>query len=1124
MARGGKYASLALVAGLHGLASATPISQVPLQVGGGAPGNLVLLPSTAHSSVAAAAHSGDTYIPERTYVGYFDPAKCYGQEPAQQYFQPLRAAQEHLCSGAWSGNFLNWATAQRLDVVRSALTGGDRYIDTAGTTVLQKARNTEADGSFPDRHLSTALAGGATPFSGLSLSFRIAGQDRSLLFSRSPAFAGEPQDYLAGTVVQATETYRLPVRVQVCVAGLLERNCHRYGGQSKPEGLLQQYASRLQVSVLGRADSDGTSNVVLRARHKFIGPQLGDGADNPQAEWSARSGIFLANPDRDASGRSGVIDYLNRFDEAQLRRGDDLGESLHAATRYLRNQGSLAAPADAGAVRVFPAVAPWGDPISHACQRNSVLGLGGAGEARIGESLPRLAGKDLAVDMAQAGRRVAAMEGVGADDATLDFAGLAYDAHTRDLRPDLPGRQTLSTYWLPLESAGQGSALWLATKYGGFFVPKGYSDARDAPLPAAWWHDAAISLAVRPDNLLDATEPARWRDELQRAFARTAESGAGAFSQFIAGGRSDEVFSTTLNPARWSGDLLLWQGSSAKPVWSAAQRLDELDEARLGGRNIFTVRTPDGSGIARQGLAFAWSALDDRQREALAAEGNDGERLVDYLRGSRLEERDSAASPRPYRQRGSRLGDIVHSRPAYSWHDPQPYAALPQPLANGLSLGSAYRDFLDSATYRQRAPLVVVGANDGMLHGFDARDGRELFAYVPAAVFAHLRELAAPGYVHRYFVDGSPSIGNAWIEGRWRTLLVGTPGAGGNSVFALDISDPQRMQPGSVLWEFSHPELGYSLGRPALLALASGRFVVALSSGARDPQGKDGELWLLDAADGRPLKRVRLPGAGDLGPVTAISSTGDVTADRLYLGDSRGNLWRVDLAGDDGQDSAIPASLAGGALFKAVDAKGVAQVISAPVVAARDGSGAVRVMFGTGRYYRVGDNLPAEPEKVESLYGVLDDGTATVGRTRLSAQGLDVESLARSADSPGDGSRGWYLDLPADGTRVIERAQLRADRFVLFNLMTPGDDPCDDPLRYGSVALDIASGGDPGTALPVVSAAGNVVFGRPGGLLVRPGEGESGVRLTTLDEDGRPRSRDLDWPGDSGRKAWQELR
>ncbi len=135
-----------------------------------------------------------------------------------------------------------------------------------------------------------------------------------------------------------------------------------------------------------------------------------------------------------------------------------------------------------------------------------------------------------------------------------------------------------------------------------------------------------------------------------------------------------------------------------------------------------------------------------------------------------------------------------------------------------------------------------------------------------------------------------------------------------------------------------------------------------------------------------------------------------------------------------------------------------------------------------------------------------------------------MQSLALSARSPGDGSRGWYLDLPADGTRVIERAQVRADRFVLFNLMTPGDDPCDDPLRYGSVVLDIASGGDPGMAAPVVSAAGNVVIGQPGGLLVRPGEGGNGVQLTTLDEDGRPRTRELDWPGDSGRKAWQELR
>jgi len=1115
-------AALVMVTGLHAPASAAPISQSPLQVGGGGtPGNLVLLPSTAHAAMAAAAYPGDGYAPEQTYVGYFDPEKCYGQEPAQQYFQPLGMAQRHRCAAAWSGNFLNWATAQRLDVLRAALTGGDRYLDTGNLTVLQKARNGEVDGSFADRHVAAGLVSGATPFSGFDLFLRVAGQERSVLFSRSPEFPGAPQDYSPGAFVQAGATYRLPVRVRVCVAGMPETNCRRYGEQFKPEGLLQRYAGRLRFSVFGRADVDGESVVVLRARQAFIGPQLDDGSDNPQAEWLASSGVLLANPDRNPAGRSGVIDYLNRFDEAGLRRRDDLGESLYAATRYLKNQGSLPAWSEAGAGGVFPAVAPWGDPISHTCQRNSVLGIGDAGEARIGESLSRLAAKDPALDLAQASHRVAVIEGAAAGSAAMDFAGLAYDAHIRDMRPDLPGRQTLSTYWLPSEPANQGSAFWLAAKYGGFAVPKGYRYERDTPLPVNWWHDAAASGEERPDNLLDAAEPARWRDELQRAFARAAESGMGSLSQFSAGGQPNEIFTTTLDPTRWSGDLLLWREGASQPVWSAAQRLDELSEAQLGKRNILSVRTQKGAAAARQGIAFAWTALSDQQREALAAEASDGERLLDYLRGSRLDERDSMASTRPYRQRSSRLGDIVHSRPAYSWHDPQPYAALSQPLTGGQTLGSTYRDFLASATYQLRAPLVAVGANDGMLHGFDARDGRELFAYVPASAFAHLRELADPGYVHRYFVDGPLSVGNAWADGHWRTLLVGTSGAGGSSVFALDVTDPEQVQPGSVRWEFSDPDLGYTLGRPALFALASGRFVVALSSGARDPETKEGDLWLLDAADGSLLKRIKLPGAGDLGAVTAISSAGEVTADRLYVGDSRGNVWRVDLAGEDGRDSAIPPFLAGGPLFKAVDAAGVAQPISASLAVARDGSGAVRVIFGTGRYYRVGDNLPADPARSESLYGVLDDGSKAVRRLELSAQSLETQAL--SSQALAEDSRGWYLDLSADGARVIEQAQLRADRFVLFNLITPGDDPCDDPLRHGSIALDIASGGAPGGVLPVASVVGNVVLGQPGGVLVRPGE-EGGVQLSTLDEEGRPRTREIGWPEDSGRKAWQELR
>lgn len=1064
---------------LSGAPLAAPVSQVPLEIASGAPGNLLLLPSSAHAATTAPANPGAVYTTGDRYFGYFDSDKCYTYRDAaaemERYFQPIGPALVHGCRQAWSGNFLNWATAQAIDVYRAVLTGGDRFIDSAGRTVLQKGLSTQRDGVFPDRSLPRDSVGGATPLSGMPLHLRVEGEARSLLLSRSPDFPGEPQEFIPGEPLLPGATYRLAVRVQVCAAGQLERNCQRYGSSHKPEGLLQHYAGRLRYSIFGRADEGG--GAVVRTPQKFIGPWLDDGRDNPLKEWSAQTGVFT---DRQV----GVVAFLNRFDDAGSRPSDDVGELLHAATRFLRHQGDHA------------------DPLIYACQRNAMLGIGGAGDGEAGASLLRLGDPELA----RATQQVAAMQGGAGSAAALALAGLAYDAHVRDLRPDLSGRQSASTFWLAAthEAAGQGSALWLAAQYGGFAVPPRYSFTRTAPLPESWWKGPDGG----PAKLLKLTEPDKLRDALSPAFAHAANDEPRSIGNFSAGPQTGEWFSTRLEGRRWSGDLLLLRDGERQPLWSAAQQLDELSEAKVAGRNILTVRPAtagtDGSLIARAGMPFAWSALDDEQRLRLGSE--QGESLVDYLRGSRLQEQREPGSALPFRRRASRLGDIVGSRPAYSWHDAQPYAELPS------SLGDRYREFLASELYRQRAPLVAVGANDGMLHGFDARDGRELFAYVPAAVLGHLRELADPDYAHRYYVDGSPTVGNAWISGRWRTLLVGGTGAGGNSLFALDISDPERVQPGSVLWEFSHPDLGYTLGRPALMALSSGRFVVAVSSGARDPESRGGYIWLLDAADGHVLKRVHLPEAGDLGPVTAISSRGDVTANRLYVGDSLGNLWRVDLAGEEGGDSAIPPSLAGKPLFRALTPDGSPQAISAPVAAALDGGGRVRVLFGSGRFYRVGDEEPSA--KSESLYGVLDGGQAIAGRS-------DLQPVSSKTDM-GD-AHGWYLDLPADGTRVVEPPQIREGKFVLFNLIAPGNDPCSDPLTHASLVLDLRSGERLVGGLPGSDVAGDDAAHRSTGALLQAGpDGE--WKILGIDAEGRPLGQKINLPRDVGRKAWWESR
>src|SRR5690606_18126125 len=110
---------------------------------------------------------------------------------------------------------------------------------------------------------------------------------------------------------------------------------------------------------------------------------------------------------------------------------------------------------------------------------------------------------------------------------------------------------------------------------------------------------------------------------------------------------------------------------------------------------------------------------------------------------------------------------------------------------------SRYSDWLETVPYSSfvraradRTPMVYVGANDGMLHGFDAETGRERLAFIPGTVFPRLNALPQPDYSHLYYVDGSPNVGDVFINGAWRSVLVGGLGQGGQAVYALDVTDP----------------------------------------------------------------------------------------------------------------------------------------------------------------------------------------------------------------------------------------------------------------------------------------------------------------------------------------------
>jgi type IV pilus assembly protein PilY1 len=82
------------------------------------------------------------------YYGYFDNQRCYVYDTTNELYVPTRKvnATDSYCGGAdeWAGNFLNWASMTRMDVVRRILYGGFRSTDTSvangtSTTVLERA-------------------------------------------------------------------------------------------------------------------------------------------------------------------------------------------------------------------------------------------------------------------------------------------------------------------------------------------------------------------------------------------------------------------------------------------------------------------------------------------------------------------------------------------------------------------------------------------------------------------------------------------------------------------------------------------------------------------------------------------------------------------------------------------------------------------------------------------------------------------------------------------------------------------------------------------------------------------------------------------------------------------------
>lgn len=584
------------------------------------------------------------------------------------------------------------------------------------------------------------------------------------------------------------------------------------------------------------------------------------------------------------------------------------------------------------------------------------------------------------------------------------------------------------------------------------------------------WHAAVNGHG----NYFSATDPAGLANGLSSSLnviINTPKPGTAAAAATtnpqITNDQDNYQFSTYFKSIEWSGELIRqlldpatgkapqYNHESPDPAtydWSA-QAL--LNAKTYTSRNIYTKGTIAGvTGM----IPFTWQKIDDANLESyftaphistappsgltglsqfcptgteclgasvqsnntVATGGAAGEALVNYLRGDRSNEEGLATDvSKFYRHRTHVLGDIVSAQPQY----------VGAPKANYLDTG--YATFKSDNASRQ--PMVYAAANDGMLHAFNASTGQETWAYIPSFVLPRLYTLADKKYTdkHQYFVEGTPTIGDVYYDGSWKTILVGGLNGGGKGYYALDITNPAAPV---LLWELSDANMGYSFGNPQIVKLdnaiapAFGTWVVLVTSGYNNIGDGKGRLYVINPKTGAIMNSVATS-AGDAsnpsGLAKIVAQVGsDNVVKRVYGGDLLGNLWRFNVSASSSTAQLI-------ATFK--DGSGNLQSITTrPQVTTYNGLPIIYI--GTGRYLGESDvpssnqqTFYAVKDKLDSTY--YDNPRSTTGATAFFSQtmtdgvcpqGSPVEICEPEQQvrlmTQGEGSLkindGWYVDLP----------------------------------------------------------------------------------------------------------------
>ncbi len=240
----------------------------------------------------------------------------------------------------------------------------------------------------------------------------------------------------------------------------------------------------------------------------------------------------------------------------------------------------------------------------------------------------------------------------------------------------------------------------------------------------------------------------------------------------------------------------------------------------------------------------------------------------------------------------------------------------------------------NSRTGNLRDETAYVGDIYGMLHAVDIASGSEKWAFIPNNQLGRLKNDRTDPNVVREFagVDGSPAAIDIYYDHdndkesknptpeQWRTILVCSEGMGGNSLFALDVTEPDDF---SILWEITDPpdpipegyeEVPGGMGHSYRVSIGKvkwpvfkedgtpaeheTKWVVFTATGFLDYTPFGGiNVFAFDLITGERLwyfSEKYTDAINDIpGAVTLCDTTGDRFVDSVFVGDMNGRLWQL---------------------------------------------------------------------------------------------------------------------------------------------------------------------------------------------------------------------------------------